>query len=245
MSHNHETLCSLLRVLQIQPFGDPRKCDSEEEIQEFSIIVDNGNSKSPIHFPVETIDSEKAPSKRRGRPCRSIPAKATSLLKAELTLENPMNLTGHVPVWSSLLEKTAFKFDLLPPIGSGDCGTPAVADLPRLADRCGIYFDPQLFNYYRGLIRSLPPIRIFLHIESDESDSDEEDHIFSAEIMKVPSIVYEARRRKSGLIRRKSFTGSRIPVKTVCCVNGKVGNKLETFSTNVTTSAWITESFAT
>nr|SVE76248.1 EOG090X021B [Daphnia longispina] len=91
-----------------------------------------------------------------------------------------------------------------------------------MSDRLGIYFDPQLFSYYRSLVRALPPIRIFLHIADDESDSESEcDESLT---VKKPNKVYPAS-QISDIFQvrpqRKSFFSSRLPVKTMCCVNGK------------------------
>nr|CAG4636815.1 EOG090X021B [Ceriodaphnia reticulata]SVE72797.1 EOG090X021B [Ceriodaphnia reticulata] len=121
---------------------------------------------------------------------------------------------------SYLVEKSGSKFNLLTEANADTTG--ALVDYPRMADRLGIYFDPQLFSYYRSLVRSLPPIRIFLHIEEDEIETDLED--LQATTVKKSDIVYPSAR--SGDIfkvgrQRKSFSSSRIPVKTMCCVNGK------------------------
>ena len=86
-----------------------------------------------------------------------------------------------------LFEKTCLKFNLLK---EANAVVGNLLDYPRMSDRLGIYFDPQLFSYYRSLVRALPPIRIFLHIADDESDSESEcDESLT---VKKPNKVYPA-----------------------------------------------------
>nr|SVE84119.1 EOG090X021B [Daphnia pulex] len=91
-----------------------------------------------------------------------------------------------------------------------------------MSDRLGIYFDPQLFSYYRALVRALPPIRIFLQIQDDEPDSESECEE-SPTVKKCTKVYPPARKRDIFQVRqqRNSFFSSRLPVKTMCCVNGK------------------------
>lgn len=194
----------------------------EAEVEDVAEIANVIPSSSPL--------AERPMHTRRNKAIRVF-KRATRLTKSDVTLDDPLCSIENVSaksMSSSWLEKSMTKVDLLSELnrveGAGSGSSNSVADLPRLADRLGIYFDPQLFNYYRGLIRSLPPIRIFLHIEEDrysESDTDDESTISK---MKQPKIVYpaKAKRISKDCVQRKSYSGSRLPVKTMCSANGKV-----------------------
>lgn len=152
------------------------------------------------------------------------PSRPLQLPKEEVTLKDPQadqhsNMNNlDVIRFGSMLEKSGSKFSLLAEANADTAGN--LIDYPRMADRLGIYFDPQLFSYYRSLVRSLPPIRIFLHIEDDKPDSDSE--FVETSYLKKSDIVYtQTRTGKQTHRQRKSFSSNRLPVKTMCCVNGK------------------------
>ncbi len=194
-------------------------------------ILQPGIIQKQVDFPLKTtgpISSkvEKHNSTKHFRRLPVYPSRPLQLPKGEVTLNDPLidesdfMRNPDVVRPSYLIEKSGSKFNLLTEAHADTAGT--LIDYPRMADRLGIYFDPQLFSYYRSLVRSLPPIRIFLHIEEDEIGSDSED--VQPTTMKKSDIVYPSAR--SGDIikdrrQRKSFSSSRIPVKTMCCVNGK------------------------
>jgi len=143
---------------------------------------------------------------------------AIGVTKAEVTLEEFSGFAGYVPTGNFCLEASLTKFDVLPSIPTHG----GIMELPKLADRLGIYSDPHLFNYYRGLIRSLPPIRIFLEI-SDDSESDEENPLsLGCGTMKKPKIEYPAKRIHYRKHYKRLFQTNRLPVKTAYCSNGQV-----------------------
>lgn len=154
------------------------------------------------------------------------PTRPLQLPKKEITIQDPLkdpqSETTHPDTLrsGSLLEKSSIKFDLLDEANAETVGS--FFDYPRMADRLGIYFDPQLFNYYRSLVRSLPPIRIFLHIDEDELDSDAEN--IELAYLKKSDITYPSARRNTQQVyhKRKSFSSNRLPVQTMCSVNGKM-----------------------
>ena len=157
------------------------------------------------------------------------PARPLELPKAEITLEDPqiedlqiMRNPDELRANVSIIEKSSIKFDLLSKLNMDPTGN--LMDYPRMADRLGIYFDPQLFSYYRSLVRALPPIRIFLNIDDDVPCNDGFEKTEKS-LVKKSDIVYPPAQESKIIQRirrqRKSFLSSRIPVKTLCCVNGK------------------------
>lgn len=163
-----------------------------------------------------------------GKILRKLPQHPTRPLQlplSEITIKDPVldclnglkNPDAMRP--DALLEKSAFKYKLLLDANPDVTGI-TIMDYSRMADRLGIYFDPQLFNYYRSLVRALPPIRIFLHIEDGWSDS-ESENIESLHLIKSKVAYPGAHKSPKCCKKRKSFSSMRLPVKTLCCVNGK------------------------
>ena len=152
------------------------------------------------------------------------PTRPLQLPKSEITLQDPLinqlDIVNPDGIRSgSVFEKTCLKFNLLT---EANAVVGNLLDYPRMSDRLGIYFDPQLFSYYRALVRALPPIRIFLQIHDDEPDSESECDE-SPTVKKCTKVYPPARKRDIFHLRqqRNSFFSSRLPVKTMCCVNGK------------------------
>ena len=200
-------------------------------------VVDKGSTvetgeectSSDVPTTIPSKSAEKVAHTRRSKAIRVI-KRPTRMTKSEVTLDDPVSSLEN-PSMANLgynwAEKCLTKFDLLTNTRRNEAvasSSSGVTDLPRLADRLGIYFDPQLFNYYRGLLRSLPPIRIFLHIEEDDDSETDLEEEFMMSAMKRPRIVYpsKANRIQKQNVQRKTFSDSRLPVKTMCSVNGKV-----------------------
>ena len=180
--------------------------------------VKPNNLKRKKYRKVSTVLTE------RDYPYSGRPFEADRL---EVTLEDPSEIAKQNEfMWNpdfsrfkSLLEKSSIKYDILP--GIDKCSKSSIIDWPRLNDRLGIYFDSQLYNYYQGLVKSLPPIRIYLNI--DDVDTDQFDNVPKKEPelhrFQKPTFVY-GRIRYLTQTRRKIFSG-RLAVKEMCLVNGK------------------------
>jgi len=112
-----------------------------------------------------------------------------------------------------MVEKSSIKYDVLPKPSAAPSDD--IWDYPRIVDRIGIYFDPQLQCYYNGLIKSQVRERIYLHMEPDEDCNTEEDQ---RQVL-IPSAVYH--RRPSRRKNYESFVNSRLAVRTMCVVDGK------------------------
>lgn len=114
-----------------------------------------------------------------------------------------------------LIEKSVIKHGILSEADSSL--NDHVFDYPRLADRLGIYFDPHLSNYYRSLLRSSPPIRIFLDIGNEWTEGEEAEDLI---VVKKPTLLYKKGTSKD-VVTRKTFSGNRFQVKSVYFSNGK------------------------
>lgn len=199
---------------------------SNEELAQHTpkqITVDFASSQVK-NKNLEIMQKQKSGYGKHRKKFPVYPSRPLRLPKSEITLKDPLinqleMLNPDATRTCSMLEKSATKFNLLTEARAVDGNL--VDYYPTMANRVGIYFDPQLFNYYRSLVRSLPPIRIFLQIDDNEFDSDSDCKLPT---IKKSNIVYPPagkRHFQRILHQRKSFFSSRLPVKTMCCVNGK------------------------
>ena len=148
--------------------------------------------------------------------------------KMQVTLPDPVVLSQrsefmrnpYAPICVPILEKICIKFSMLP---KEVLSTASILDWPRLNNRVGIYGDPQLLNYYHSLMKSLPPIRIYLHIEEEEVDDEQDAGPEESAKWRVrkESCFSSYGRVKKVAKTRKTFASSRLAVKTMCFVNGK------------------------
>ena len=216
---------NLLKQLHIGSLEKPiknkniTKCSMTSEVQ----LAQTSTRQMIVEVPLTQNKTVISENQKRGfvkhlKKLPVYPNRPLQVPKSEITLQDP--LTNQDAMRNgSMFEKTCLKYNLL---RKANAVVGNLLDYPRMSDRLGIYFDPQLFSYYRSLVRALPPIRIFLHIADDESDSESEcDESLT---VKKPNKVYPAS-QISDIFQvrpqRKSFFSSRLPVKTMCCVNGK------------------------
>ena len=94
---------------------------------------------------------EKHNAAKQSRRLPIYPSRPLQLTKAEVTLINPLNekhgdfmRNPDVVRSGYIVEKSGSKFSLLTEANADTSGN--LMDYPRMADRLGIYFDPQLFN---------------------------------------------------------------------------------------------------
>lgn len=151
------------------------------------------------------------------------PDKLIQLPESVVTFPYPLKNCRHHPDAfrpNSLLEKSLLKYNLLPPVKE-EPSEKFFLEWPKISDRVGIYYDPHLIVYHSVLLKSLPPIRIFLCIEEDEPISSEESMT-----NKSPALFFYSaksrRNRTNNMANHHSSPSNRLAVKTLCRVNGKL-----------------------
>lgn len=223
----------LLKQLHVGSFAKPlpnkniSTCSMTSKVELTQTRPKQMTVEIPLNQNKTVISDNKKREKYPAKYFKKLPVYPTrplQLPKREITLQDP--LRNQLDIVNpdgmrngSVFEKTCLKFNLLT---EANAVVGNLLDYPRMSDRLGIYFDPQLFSYYRALVRALPPIRIFLQIQDDEPDSESECEE-SPTVKKCTKVYPPARKRDIFQVRqlRNSFFSSRLPVKTMCCVNGK------------------------
>lgn len=223
----------LLKQLHVGSFAKPlpnkniSTCSMTSKVELTQTRPKQMTVEIPLNQNKTVISDNKKREKYPAKYFKKLPVYPTrplQLPKREITLQDPLRNQLDIVNPDGMrngcvFEKTCLKFNLLT---EANAVVGNLLDYPRMSDRLGIYFDPQLFSYYRALVRALPPIRIFLQIQDDEPDSESECEE-SPTVKKCTKVYPPARKRDIFQVRqlRNSFFSSRLPVKTMCCVNGK------------------------